>query len=150
MNKIYSLSTTSPLVSFLFFTFESFQWTDTGVVGLIGHRVVDLVVWVPRQDLESVITHHLATVVPRAKAGVRKHAAAFMNNVLVRNNTHMSHLVGKPTMWFPKRSDTNRSLQSQKIEILNLKSRGIVLSDAPLFCTLLSGFCSCIHFLLCT
>ena len=26
----------------------------------------------------------------------------------------MSHLVGKPTMWFPNRSDTNRSVQSQK------------------------------------
>ena len=27
----------------------------------------------------------------------------------------MSHLVGKPTMSFPNRSDTNRSVQSQKI-----------------------------------
>ena len=27
---------------------------------------------------------------------------------------HMSHLVGKPTMWFPNRSDTNRPVQSQK------------------------------------
>ena len=26
----------------------------------------------------------------------------------------MSHLVGKPTMWFPNRSDTNRPVQSQK------------------------------------
>ena len=26
----------------------------------------------------------------------------------------MSHLVGKPTMWFPHRSDTNRPEQSQK------------------------------------
>ena len=26
----------------------------------------------------------------------------------------MSHLVGKQTMWFPNRSDTNRSVQSQK------------------------------------
>ena len=27
---------------------------------------------------------------------------------------HMSRLVGKPTMWFPNRSDTNRPVQSQK------------------------------------
>ena len=27
----------------------------------------------------------------------------------------MSHLVGKPTMWFPNRSDTNRPVQTQKI-----------------------------------
>ena len=27
---------------------------------------------------------------------------------------HMSSLVGKPTMWFPNRSDTNRPVQAQK------------------------------------
>ena len=27
---------------------------------------------------------------------------------------HMSGLVGKPTMWFPNRSDTNRPVQVQK------------------------------------
>ena len=27
---------------------------------------------------------------------------------------NMSHLVVKPTMWFPNRSDTNRPVQSQK------------------------------------
>ena len=27
---------------------------------------------------------------------------------------HLSRLVGKPTMWFPNRSDTNRPAQSQK------------------------------------
>ena len=27
----------------------------------------------------------------------------------------MSHLVAKPTMWFPNRSDTNRPVQEQKI-----------------------------------
>ena len=26
----------------------------------------------------------------------------------------MSHLVGKPAMWFPNRSDTNQAVQSQK------------------------------------
>ena len=26
----------------------------------------------------------------------------------------MSRLVGKPTMWFPNRSDTNQAVQSQK------------------------------------
>ena len=28
---------------------------------------------------------------------------------------NMSHLVGKPTMWFLNRSDTNRPVQAQKI-----------------------------------
>ena len=27
---------------------------------------------------------------------------------------YLSHLVGKPTMWFPNRSDTNRAVQAQK------------------------------------
>ena len=27
---------------------------------------------------------------------------------------YMSRLVGKPTMWFPNRSDTNRPVQAQK------------------------------------
>ena len=26
----------------------------------------------------------------------------------------MSHLVGKPTMWFPNRADTNQAVQLQK------------------------------------
>ena len=29
-------------------------------------------------------------------------------------NKYMSHLVEKPTMWFPTRSDTNRPVQLQK------------------------------------
>ena len=35
---------------------------------------------------------------------------------------HMSRLVGKPTMWFPNRSDTNRPVQAQK-EARSLKFR---------------------------
>ena len=34
----------------------------------------------------------------------------------------MSHLVRKPTMWFPNRSDTNRAVQSQK-QVRSLKFR---------------------------
>ena len=30
------------------------------------------------------------------------------------HNKHTSHLVKKPTMWFPTRSDTNQSVQLQK------------------------------------
>ena len=41
---------------------------------------------------------------------------------------YMSRLVGKRTMWFLTRSDTNRHLQSQKLEILDLERRGTVLS----------------------
>ena len=29
-------------------------------------------------------------------------------------NAHLSRLVGKPTMWFPNRSDTNWPVQAQK------------------------------------
>ena len=29
------------------------------------------------------------------------------------NELHMSRLVGKPTMWFPNRSDTNWAVQAQ-------------------------------------
>ena len=44
------------------------------------------------------------------------------NHKIMKNNyymyttkhKHMSCLVGKPTMWFPKRSDTNPPVQSQK------------------------------------
>ena len=31
-----------------------------------------------------------------------------------KGGIHLSHAVGKPTMWFPNRSDTNRPVQSQK------------------------------------
>ena len=33
---------------------------------------------------------------------------------------HLSHLVGKPTMWFPNRFDTNRPVQLQK-QFISLK-----------------------------
>ena len=46
--------------------------------------------------------------------------------------SHLSRVMGKPTMWFPNRSDTNRAVHVQKngkrLEILDLESRGIVLS----------------------
>ena len=32
----------------------------------------------------------------------------------VAENSNLSHLVGKPTMWIPNRSDTNRPAQAQK------------------------------------
>ena len=31
------------------------------------------------------------------------------------DNLHMSRLLGKPTMWFQNRSDTNRPVQAQKM-----------------------------------
>ena len=34
----------------------------------------------------------------------------------VESEQYMSRLVGKPTMWFPNRSNTNQAVQSQKIE----------------------------------
>ena len=49
------------------------------------------------------------------------------------NYLYLSRLVGKPTMWFPTRSDTNRPVKSQKreskkLEISDLSRRGTVLS----------------------
>ena len=41
---------------------------------------------------------------------------------------YLSRLVGKPTMWFPNRSDTNRPVQAQKRD-RSLKFRNIALSD---------------------
>ena len=32
----------------------------------------------------------------------------------VPSSEYLSRLVGKPTMWFPNRSDTNRAVQAQK------------------------------------
>ena len=40
----------------------------------------------------------------------------------------MSRLVGKPTMWFPNRSDTNRPLQLQK-QARSLKYWGYVVEE---------------------
>ena len=47
---------------------------------------------------------------------------------LLKSLKQMSHLMGKPTMWFPNRSDTNRPVQAQ-LEISDLSRRGIVLSE---------------------
>ena len=41
------------------------------------------------------------------------HASQFKSSQLT-TATNMSRLVGKPTMWFPNRSDTNRPVQAQK------------------------------------
>ena len=30
------------------------------------------------------------------------------------NDINLSHLMGKPTMWFPNSTDTNQAVQSQK------------------------------------
>ena len=35
-------------------------------------------------------------------------------HVIVPPNKDMSRLMGKPTMWFPNRSDTNRPVPAQK------------------------------------
>ena len=40
----------------------------------------------------------------------------------------ISHIMRKPTMQFLTRSNTNRTVQAQKMEILDLESRGIALS----------------------
>ena len=45
------------------------------------------------------------------KLTIERHKPQFTN---IRKPTHMSRLVGKPTMWFSNRSDTNRPVQSQK------------------------------------
>ena len=39
----------------------------------------------------------------------------YINKTMNFIQSHMSRLVGKPTMWFPNRSDTNRAVQVQKI-----------------------------------
>ena len=45
------------------------------------------------------------------------------------HSAHMSSNMKKPTIWCPNRSNTNRAAQAQeRLEILDLESRGIVLS----------------------
>ena len=57
------------------------------------------------------------------------HEVAHMfGSLTFKQRFNMSHLVGKPTMWFPNRSDTNRPVQAQKIA-RSLKFRRIVLSE---------------------
>ena len=34
--------------------------------------------------------------------------------VCMAGTNYLSHLVRKPTMWFPNRSDTNQAVQSKK------------------------------------
>ena len=41
---------------------------------------------------------------------------------------HLSHLVGKPTMWFPNRSDTNQPVQLQ-MQARSLKFRSKVQEE---------------------
>ena len=43
-----------------------------------------------------------------------KSSTELMLSVNVWKGLKMSRLVGKPTMWFPNRSDTNRPVQLQK------------------------------------
>ena len=50
----------------------------------------------PEDRFSRIAAHMVKTVVP--------HVCLYMNR-----------LVGKPTMWFPNRSDTNQAVQSQKI-----------------------------------
>ena len=38
-------------------------------------------------------------------------AVLFVDMLLYFNNQQMSHLVRKPTMWFPNRTDTNQAVQ---------------------------------------
>ena len=50
-------------------------------------------------------------------SSVRNEDMILMMQILISYNTftnNMSRLVGKPTMWFPNRSDTNQAVQSQK------------------------------------
>ena len=42
------------------------------------------------------------------------HAIIIFGRSLSVRTPKMSRLVGKPTMWFPNRSDTNQAVQSQK------------------------------------
>ena len=48
---------------------------------------------------------------------IQRHESVFvikLATIMWNQRTYMSRLVGKPTMWFPNRSDTNRPVQAQK------------------------------------
>ena len=45
---------------------------------------------------------------------MKTHIRRKWHKVQHQNIRQLSRLVGKPTMWFPNRSDTNQAVQSQK------------------------------------
>ena len=52
---------------------------------------------------------------PDPNSVIESHSDKNTNNVEKSiSDLHMSRLVGKPTMWFPTRSNTNRPVQAQK------------------------------------
>ena len=72
---------------------------------LVGNEAVDQLV-----KFNQALADHSNMTNPRLIDGI----------ILTKFDTiddkvkYMSRLVGKPTMWFPTRSDTNRPVQSQK------------------------------------
>ena len=68
-------------------------WSETQIVGFATHRLI----YKPVLPVEVAVQR------------VKSHSAN-----RVKDCKYMSHLVEKPTMWFPNRPDTNRAVQSQK------------------------------------
>ena len=57
-----------------------------------------------------------AVLIPRIRDKIEQFQQIIESerNLIVINEVHLSHLLGKPTMWFPNRSDTNLPVQVQK------------------------------------
>ena len=64
---------------------------------------------------ENILTNTIHTVLHTEVTTCITNYKQFQPSPLViQPRIHMSRLVGKPTMWFSNRSDTNRAVQAQK------------------------------------
>ena len=72
-----------------------------------------------RLNLLKKIVYYIYSICMNLK-GSKAFYAAWLREIELGKNSwsddhqQMSHLVGKPTMWFPNRSDTNWPVQAQK------------------------------------
>ena len=64
---------------------------------------------------------YMAEILNESKAQYEILTAA--PQVCLKFTIYLSHLMIKPTMWFPNRSDTNQTVQSQKLKISDLRRR---------------------------
>ena len=74
--------------------------------------------WLALQGIKSLHGNSIAYLATRWGSNSRLHSSDVSHSLDMSSNTakfqDMSRLVGKPTMWFPNRSDTNRPVQLQK------------------------------------
>ena len=81
-----------------------------------------------------IISPYLLNLYYQCAKAHKKELAKFYITIKCIIKLYLSLCMRKPTIWVPTRSDKKRAVQSQKmvgwrLEILDLESRGIVLSE---------------------